>query len=204
MKIGIIGAGHIGGTLATLLGAAGHDVVLSNSRGPETLTDVVAGMRGVRAGTVEEAARFGDVVIEAIPFGRYTDLPADVLRDHIVVSASNYSPARDPNVALGERTATEAVAQHLVGARVVKAFNTIQSAHLRDRGDTAKSQDERRVVPLASDDQQAKAVVAGLIEEIGFGPLDMGPLREGGRQMEPGQPIFNRDIALSEARTLVG
>jgi len=204
MKIGIIGAGHIGGTLASLLGAAGHDVLLSNSRGPETLTDAVAKMKGVRAGTVEEAARFGDVVIEAIPFNRYRDLPAAALRGRIVVSASNYSPARDRTVALGQRTPSEAMAEHLTGARVVKAFNTIYWEHLRDRGDAGKSRDDRRVVPLASDDEDAKAVVAGLIEELGFGALDMGPLREGGHQMDPGQPLYNRDISLRDARTLVG
>jgi hypothetical protein len=202
MKIGIIGAGHIGGTLASLLGAAGHDVLLSNSRGPSTLTDAVTGMRGVRAGTVEEAAYFGDVVIEAIPFNRYTDLPATALRGRIVVSASNYSPARDRTVVLGGKTPSEAVAEHLSGARVVKAFNTIYWEHVRDRGDIGKARDDRRVVPLASDDVEAKAVVAGIIDELGFGALDMGLLREGGRRMDPGQPIYNRDITLREARGL--
>ena len=204
MKIGIIGAGNIGGTLASLLGAAGHDVMLANSRGPDTLSDVVAGMSGVRASTVEDAARFGDIVIEAIPFNSYTDLPAAALRGRILVSASNYSPTRDRNITLGERTPSEALAEHLSGARVVKAFNTIYWEHLRNRGDIGKARDDRRVVPLASDDEEAKAVVAGLIDELGFGALDMGSLHDGGRRMDPGQPIYNRDITLGEARVLVG
>lgn len=205
MNIGIIGAGHIGGTAAALFAYVGHAVALSNSRGPESLQEQVEALGPrVQALTVREAARFGEVVMEAIPFGHYADLPAEELDGRILISASNYYPQRDGEIDLGDLTQTELVARHLAGARVVKAFNTIYWEHLRDQGDTEKPLNERRVIPLAGDDAEAKQVVAGLIEAIGFAPLDMGSLHEGGRRMEPGQPLHNRDLTLTEAQAQLG
>ncbi len=203
MKIGVIGAGHIGATAARLFLGAGHRVVVSNSRGPASLQELVAELgSGAETMTVEGAAAFGELVLEAIPFGRFRALPAQELAGRVVVSAANYYPGRDGQVDLHGLTQTELVARHLSGARVVKAFNTIYWAHLRDQGDVQKPLEQRRVIPLAGDDPEAKSMVAGLIEQIGFGPLDMGGLREGGRRMEPDQPIYNADLTLEEARRL--
>jgi hypothetical protein len=208
MTIGIIGAGHIGGTLATLLTEAGHHVVLSNSRGPDTLADQVAALGPeARAATVQEAAAAGDIVIEAIPFGQYRTLPAAALREKVLVSASNYYPERDGRIRVLEgneaRTHTELVADHVADGRVVKAFNTIYWEHLRDQGVPEQAEAERRVIPLAGDDAAAKEAVATLIRALGFAPLDLGDLRRGGRQMQPGQPIYNKSLTLAEAQALL-
>ena len=205
MNIGIIGAGSIGGTAAALFADVGHAVALSNSRGPESLQDEVEALGPrVQALTAREAARFGEVILEAIPFGRYADLPAEELDGKTLISASNYYPQRDGAIDFGGLTQTELVARHLGGARVVKAFNTIYWEHLRDQGDTEKPLNERRVIPLAGDDAEAKETVAALIEAIGFAPLDLGGLSEGGRRMEPGRPIYNRDLTRAEAQALLG
>lgn len=204
MRIGIIGAGNIGATLARLLVGVGHEVAISNSRGPETLAGLAADLGpAARAATIAEAAAFGEVVIEAIPFGRYRDLPADALAGKIVVTAANYYPGRDGQIELGGRAQSELVAEHLAGARVVKAFNTIWYQHLLQQGDTARPLEARRVIPLAGDDDEAKRVVAELIAQIGFGPLDAGSLHDSTRQ-EPDTPIYNKDISLAEARDLLG
>ena len=209
MHIGIIGSGHIGGTLARLLVDAGYVVALSNSRGPASLEDTVQSLGSrARAATAKEAARFGEVVVEAIPFGHYEALPAEVLADTILVSASNYYPQRDGRIAeLGGDTAityTELVARHASEARVVKAFNTIYWEHLRDQGDSDKPLDARRVIPLAGDDAEAKATVGAIVQALGFAPLDLGGLRDGGRRMQPGTPIYNRNVTRAEARALLG
>ncbi|MEM9663843.1 MAG: NAD(P)-binding domain-containing protein [Bacteroidota bacterium] len=209
MQIGIIGSGNIGGTLAQLLVGAGHDVALSNSRGPDSLADQVAALGNrARATTPEEAARFGEVVIEAIPYGKIETLPAEALAETILVSASNYYPGRDGRIEAVEGvealTQTERVAHHASEARVVKAFNTIYWIHLRDQGDPSLALEDRRILPLASDDEDAKVLVADLIRELGFAPYDMGLLRDGGAQMQPGQPIYNKDITLREIRDRLG
>ena len=203
MNIGIIGAGHIGATLARLFAAAGHDVAISNSRGPETLADLASDLGPkVQAMTVEAAATFGDVVVEAIPFGRYQALPVEQLAGKILISASNYYPQRDGEIALEGRAQTALVAQHLSNTRVVKAFNTIWYQHLADQGDTSRPIEERRVIFLAGDDREAKVVVSGLIEEIGFGPLETGSLH-GSTVQEPGARIYNVDMTVKEARALL-
>jgi hypothetical protein len=203
MKIGIIGAGMIGATLARLFAEKGHEVAISNSRGPETLSDVIGEIGlGVQAMTVEEAAEFGDIVVEAIPYGHYQDLPAIILGEKILISASNYYPGRDGAIDLRGRAQTELVAQHLPLTTVVKAFNTIWYKHLATQGDTSLPLGQRRVIFLAGDDEEAKVLVSGLIEEIGFGPLDTGSLAHSKIQ-EPGTPIYNVDMTLDEARALL-
>lgn len=204
MRIGMIGAGHIGSTAAKHFREAGHEVALSNSRGPETLADLVDELGpGAHARTVEEAARFGEVAMEAIPFGEYRALPADALEGRIVISASNYYPGRDGEIDFDGLTETGLVAEHLSGSRVVKAFNTIFWKDLRDQAAPSTPLDERRAIPLAGDDAEARERVAGLIEEIGFAPLDLGGLREGGRRMEPGSPIYTEDLTVEEMQAVL-
>jgi hypothetical protein len=191
MQIGIIGSGHIGATVARKLVAAGHEVVMANSRGAETL-DVLARDIGAKAVSVEEAARFGDVVVEAIPFVAYDTLPADALVGRIVIDAANYYPSRDGQIAAlddGELTSSELVARHLAGARVVKAFNTIYWESIRDKGRPA-GDPERLAIPISGDDAEAKRVVTDLIDEIGFDAVDAGSLSDSYRQ-EPGTPVHN-------------
>lgn len=206
MRIGIIGAGMIGGSLAALFGACGYDVLLSNSRGPHTLRDQVATLPAtVRAETVEDAARGGDVVVLAIPLYRFTDLPADAFAGKIVVDAGNYYPSRDgvlPQLESGQTTSSEIIAGHLNGAHVVKAFNTIYFQNLRDDGRPDVPDDDRVAIPLAGDDAEAKSVVAELIHEIGFAPVDTGSLAEGRRQ-EPGTPVYGQVVGPAEARKLL-
>ena len=204
MNIGIIGAGHIGNTAAKLFIGAGHRVAISNSRGPETLTEAVQNLGpNAQAMTAEDAARFGEVVLEAVPYGHHRDLPVAALANKILISASNYYPQRDGDIDLGGRAQTELVAEHLPDTRVVKAFNTIYWEHLRDQGDASKPVGARRVIFLAGDDARAKATVADLIEAIGFGPLDTGPLRESNVQ-EPGSEIYNKTMTVGEAGVVLG
>ncbi|MBB5362040.1 hypothetical protein HNQ08_001125 [Deinococcus humi] len=204
MKIGILGAGHIGQALARLLAEAGHDVGLSNSRGPETLQDLTERLgHGIRAYSSEDAARFGELVIETVPFGHYNDLPTAQLNGKIVIDTANYYPERDGQIDLGGLSESAFMARHLGGARVVKAFNAIQAAHLESQGDVSQPLEERRAIPIASDDDEAKAVVSRLIEEIGFAPVDNGNLEQSKTQ-QPGTPIYGREATAAKARELLG
>lgn len=205
MNIGLIGAGNIGATAARTFLRAGHQVALSNSRGPSTLQTLVENLgQGARALTVEQAAAFGDVVLEAIPYKHIDSLPVAELSGKILISASNYYPERDGDIEFGDGTQTERVAALVPDSRVVKAFNTIYWEHLRDQGDASLPVEERRVIPLAGDDPEARTVVADLIEEVGFAPLDLGPLRAGGKKMEPGAPIYNEVLTPAQARDRIG
>ncbi|WP_076262287.1 NADPH-dependent F420 reductase [Intrasporangium flavum] len=181
---GFIGSGHIGSTVARLAVDAGHDVVLSNSRGPETLADLVEqlGPRA-RAATAAEAAEAGDVVVVTIPLGHYRDVPAEPLRGKVVIDTMNYYPQRDGRVAEldDESTTTSELLQaHLPGASVVKGFNNIYFEHLATLGRPSGSP-ERSALAIAGDDADAKATVTGLLDEIGYDTLDLGPLAEGWR-----------------------
>lgn len=204
MKIGIIGAGNIGGNAARLFVKAGHEVAIANSRGAETLKDFVAELgERAQAVSVEEAARFGDVVFVSIPLGKYNELPTEAFDGKIVIDSNNYYPNRDGQIAElddDETTSSELLANHLKGARVVKGFNTIWFEHLRSQGNTELPIDERRVIFIAGDDEKAKRTVANLIEEIGFAPYDTGDLRFGGKAQQPGTAIYNRDLKLGEVK----
>ena len=203
MKIGIIGAGNIGANAAKLFANAGHKVAISNSRGPETLAELVEEIGGdARAATIEETAEFGDVVLEAIPFGRYQELPADRLIGKIVVDASNYYPRRDGEIDLDGLTSAEVLARHLSGSRVVKAFNTMYYETLASEGRPDAPLEDRLVLVVAGDDEGAKGVVSRLIEEIGFAPVDIGPLETSGRQ-EPGAPVYNNPMKPERAREML-
>ena len=200
MKIGIIGAGHIGGVLTQRLTQLGHDVTVANSRGPETLRDLAA-KTGARAGTVTDAARDKDVVIVTIPEKSVPELPKGLFEHShaVVVDTGNYYPQRDGRIGEIESGTTESrwVSEQL-GHPVVKAFNTIQSNHLlkdgRPRGDR-----ERIALPVAGDDPNAKAVVSRLIDELGFDTVDAGGLDDSWRQ-QPGTPVYAADLPLDAAR----
>ena len=199
MRLGIIGSGHIGSTLARLFAAHGHDVLLANSRGPQSLSETVADLGpGVQAVTAQEAARQGDVVIEAIPFGRLADLPRAELAGKILVTAANYYPERDGAIDLGGLSEAAYTARLIPGARVVKAFNTIWFRHLAEQGDPSKPREERRAIFVESDDAEAKAAVSQLVEELGFAAVDGGTLH-GSVRFQPGSPLYNRDLTGREA-----
>src|SRR5512135_271931 len=206
MRIGILGAGHIGATAARLFARAGHEVALSNSRGPASLASLVeeinreAGAARVYATTAQEAAAFGDAVLLAVPWRTPEAWPAPgAVRGKIVIDAMNPYTATGGIVDLGVSTSSEEVAKRLPGARLVKAFNTIYWEHLAGQGRPDLPPARRRAIFLAGDDVEAKRVVSRLIEEIGFAPVDTGTLREGGRSQQPGTPVYNRNLTQEEA-----
>jgi predicted dinucleotide-binding enzyme len=181
---GFIGSGNIGSTVARLAVAAGHDVVLSNSRGPETLADLVAGLGAhARAATPQEAAAAGDVVVVTIPLRNYRDVPTWPLRGKVVIDTMNYYPGRDGRIVEldDESTTTSELLQaHLPESQVVKAFNNIHYSHLAALARPAGAED-RSALAIAGDDEAAKATVRALLDEIGYDTLDLGPLSEGWR-----------------------
>jgi 8-hydroxy-5-deazaflavin:NADPH oxidoreductase len=189
MRIGIIGAGNIGGTLARHFAGVGHEVAISNSRGPDTLKGLVSEIGGdIQAMTAEDTAKFGDVVVVSIPFGRYRELPAKSVEGKVVIDTNNYFPGRDgqfEELDTGRTTSSELLQAHLSGARVVKAFNAIYAKSLRDLG-RPSGDPERIGIPISGDDQEAKRTVAELIDQIGFDAVDAGTLAEGGRKRQPG------------------
>ena len=188
--IGLIGSGHIGSTLARLAVDAGYDVVLSNSRGPETLTDLVDQLGPqARAATAQEAAAAGDLVVVTVPLKAYRQVPVEPLAGKVVIDTNNYYPQRDDSIAeLDDESTTvsELLQAHLPESHVVKAFNNIYFGHLaslaRPAGDT-----ERSVIAIAGDDDTAKKSVTDLLDRIGYDTVDAGPLAEGWR--------FQRDTA---------
>ena len=189
--VGLIGSGNIGGTVARLAVAAGHSVVLSNSRGPDTLQDLAAQLGPLaRSATAEEAARSADIVVVAIPTKAYLSVPAAPLAGKVVIDANNYSPQRDGHIAevdSGSVTSSELLQRHLPSARVVKAFNNIFFKHLLNLSRPAGAPD-RSFLPIAGDDGDAKAAVTAFLDSIGYGTVDSGPLAEGWRQ-QPGTPV---------------
>jgi 8-hydroxy-5-deazaflavin:NADPH oxidoreductase len=194
MRIGIVGAGMIGGTLARLCIQRGHDVFLANSTGPHTLAQLAAELGAdLHPATVAEAARGNDLVVLAIPLGACRTLPAGALTGRIVVDATNYYEGRDGTIAeleAGTVTSSELIAAWLQGALVVKAFNTLAYTLLRDEARAEAPLQDRLAIPLAGDDPPAKRTVAALIQDIGFTPVDGGRLADG-RHQQPGTPVYN-------------
>ena len=198
--IGIIGAGMIGATIARLFVDAGHEVAVSNSRGPATLADLVdrLGARS-RAMTVADAASWGDIVLLAVPWRSPEALPpAQAVAGKIVIDAMNPYGADGAIVDLGKTTSSEETKRRLPGARIVKAFNTIYFKHLATRGRPDLPLDDRHAIFVAGDDAEAKREVMSLIEEIGFGPVDTASLAEGGRRQQPNTPLYNQVITRRE------
>jgi 8-hydroxy-5-deazaflavin:NADPH oxidoreductase len=203
MRIGIIGSGNIGSTLARLAVGAGFDVVITNSRGPESLQDLVAELGArAQAGTPDDVGARSDLIVEAVPFGRLHELPSDAIGSGVLVTAANYFAQRDGPIEL-DGSQSESVARLFPQARVVKAFNAIRAADLASQGAPALPDDERRAIPIAGDDAEAKQIVASFIRAIGFGPLDLGPLAAGA-VLEPGGPLFGVDLSVAEVRERLG
>ena len=169
MRIGIIGTGRIGGTLATQFARLGHEVAVSNSRGAESLADVVAHLgANARAATPAEAAAFGELVIVSVPFGRYTEVPVGDLGGKVVVDTNNYYPGRDgnyPELDARRTPSSELLAQHLGTARVVKAFNGINWEHLRDLG-RPSGDPERIAIPISGDDPEEWVPQLALLQRV--------------------------------------
>ena len=190
--IGFIGSGNIGSTVARLAVAAGHDVVLSNSRGPETLQDLVGELGPkARAATPAEAAAAGDVVVVTVPLKAYADIPAAPLAGKVIVDTTNYYPARDgviEELENGSTTSSELLQKHFAGATVVKGFNNIWFGHLGALGRPAGSPD-RSALPIAGDDAAAKQAVTELFDSLGYDTVDAGPLAESWRT-HPETPVY--------------
>ncbi|MGR6321169.1 NAD(P)-binding domain-containing protein [Micromonospora soli] len=188
--VGLIGSGNIGGTLARLAVAAGHDVVLSNSRGPETLKELVDELGPqARAGTAADAAAAGGLVVVTIPLRAYRDVPSGALAGKVVIDTGNYYPERDgrfPELDDESTTTSELLQRHLSQSRVVKGFNNIYFKHLLALARPAGAAD-RSALPIAGDDADAKLTVTAFLDSVGYDAVDVGPLAEGWR--------FQRDTA---------
>ena len=197
MKIGIIGAGHIGSALAVRLTSLGHSVLIANSRGPETLGDV-AQKTGATPATAREAAQHGEIIVVTIPLINIPDLPKDLFEgvpvSVPVIDTSNYYPLlRDGylrELETGTLTESEWVQQHL-GRPVVKVFNNIYAEHLEKLG-TPIGTPGRIALPVAGDEAAAKQKVMALVEELGFDAVEDGSLHESWRQ-QPGTPSYGAD-----------
>ncbi|WP_138443841.1 NADPH-dependent F420 reductase [Sinomonas susongensis] len=190
--IGFIGSGHIGSQLARLAVRSGYDVVMSNSRGPETLSGLVAELGPhARAATAREAARAADIAVVSIPLKNIGDVPVDELAGKTIIDTNNYYPQRDgsiPELESEEKTSSELLQAHLPASHVVKAFNHIYARELTEHPLPAGSPD-RRALFIAGDDEGARAQVTHLIDEFGFDVVDAGPLAEGWR-IQPNTPGY--------------
>ena len=197
MKIGIIGAGQIGGTLTRRLTELGHEVFVANSRGPASLADL-ARQTGAKPVLVREAAQAGEVVVVTIPEGKIRDLPRDLFAgvpdDVVVIDTGNYYP-RERDGRIGDIEAGMAESRWVanqLGRPVVKAFNNIYARHLLERGRPAGSRG-RIALPVAGDDKHAKETVMRLVDQLGFDAVDAGGLDESWRQ-QPGTPVYATDF----------
>lgn len=191
--VGFIGSGHIGGTVAKLAVAAGYDVVLSNSRGPETLQSLVRELGPkASAGSTAQAAAAGDLVVVSIPLKAYRAVPVEPLSGKTVIDTNNYYPERDgnfPELDEGPTTSSELLQAHLPESRVVKVFNNIFFKHLatlpRQSGAANRS-----ALPIAGNDAAAKAEVVTFLDAIGYDAVDAGDLATGGARYQPGTPPY--------------
>jgi len=190
--VGIIGSGMIGGTVARLSVAAGHRVVLSNSRGPETLQELVAELGPLAtAATAGQAAEAGDLVVVSVPVKAFAEIPAKPLAGKPVLDTGNYYPQRDGQIEeldTGALTSSGLLQRYLGQAQVVKVFNNIFFKHLLSLARPSGAAD-RTALPIAGDDQAAKAAVTAYLDSIGYDAVDAGPLTESWRQ-EPGTPAY--------------
>jgi predicted dinucleotide-binding enzyme len=190
MQIGIIGAGFIARAVAAVATSHGHDVMVSNTRGPDTLFSLV-GSIGCKAGTPEQAAAFGGLALVAIPLKAYRAVPVAELEGKIVLDADNYYPERDGHIDELDRdeiTTSELLARHLPKSRIVKAFNAITAADI-ERDGAPPGSPGRRALPIAGDDVAAKKVVAELLDEFGYDTVDAGQLVEG-RRFQKDTPAY--------------
>ncbi|KAB1662383.1 NADP oxidoreductase [Pseudoclavibacter chungangensis] len=190
--LGIIGSGHIGSQIARAAIAHGYDVVIANSRGPETLTELVAELGPkARATTAAEAGAAGDVVVVTVPLKAIDDIPVEPLAGKIVLDTNNYYFERDGHIEAldrGETTTSEIVQRHLPTSKVVKAFNHIAAADITTDGTPAGTPD-RRALATASDDQEAVDFVTRFYDELGFDTVNIGPLADSWR-VERDRPAY--------------
>jgi predicted dinucleotide-binding enzyme len=196
MRIGIIGAGNIGGTLTRRLAELGHEVSVANSRGPETLREL-AQETGATAATAADAARDAELVVITIPEKAIPEFDAGLLDARAdgapIVDTGNYYPGRDGRIdAIEAGTPESRWVSEQLGHPVIKAFNNIYAEHLLKHGKPAGAP-ERIALPVAGDDGEAKAVVLRLVDELGFDPVDAGGLDESWRQ-QPGSPCYAADL----------
>ena len=193
--IGFIGAGRIGSAVAEVALRHGYRVVLSNSRGPETLTDVIAKLgEGASAATAEGAATAGDVVVVTIPLKHIGAVPVAPLDGKVVIDTNNYYPQRDGQIAsldAGEATSAGLLQAHLPGSHVVKAFNHIFSGHIPAQSAPAGTPG-RRALSIFGDDASARATVEALLDDLGFDVVDGGALADSWR-IEPGTPGYGAE-----------
>jgi len=197
-RIGIIGAGHIGSNVARAALAHGHEVVISNSRGPETLGDLIAELGpGATAATAADAAAAGELAVVAVPLKNYAEVPVEPLAGKLVIDANNYYPQRDgqiPELDDESTTVSELLQAHLPTSHVVKAFNNIMAADIPADGTPAGTPD-RRALPIAGDDADAKDRVSALLEEFGYDVVDVGELSEGWRYQRDTPAYVSRSNA---------
>jgi 8-hydroxy-5-deazaflavin:NADPH oxidoreductase len=190
--VGLVGSGNIGSTVARLAVNAGHDVVLSNSRGPDTLQELAAelGPRA-RAASGQQAVAAGDVVLVSVPLKAYPRLSDLPLAGTIVMDTGNYYPQRDeqiPDLDTKALTDSQYLLGHLPGSRVVKVFNNIYFKHLLNLARPSGAAD-RSALPIAGDSPEAKAAVTEFLDSIGYGTVDAGSLADSWRQ-QPGTPVY--------------
>ena len=192
--IGIIGAGEVGSHIARAAMATGYAVVIANSRGPETLKELIDRLGpAARAATAAEAAEAGDFVVVAVPLKQVNDMPVDALAGKVVIDTNNYMPWRDgnyPAVDSGEKTEHELRQEQLPASKVVKAFTHIQAPRILTWGRPAGSLD-RLALSASSNFPEAMAVVARLYDQFGFDIVDNSPLSQSWRT-RPGQPAWNQ------------
>jgi predicted dinucleotide-binding enzyme len=201
LNIGILGAGNIGASAAKLFANVGHHVLIANSRGPQSLAALVSDLgENVRAATPEDAVAFGDIVLIAVPWHLKEDAIPDAgpYDDKIVIDAMNPYDEDFELEDLGKRTSSEIIKTLVPGASVVKAFNTLFYKRLATDGKPSGAKD-RLAIFLAGDDAHAKSVVAKLIDEIGFDPIDTGSLHDGGLKQQPGSAIYNVPLTARDA-----
>ena len=201
--IGLIGAGHIGSQVARLAVKSGYDVVISNSREPETLSELVAELGPkARAATSLEAAKAGDIVVVTVPLKNYRSVPVEPLAGKIVIDTNNYYPQRDghiPELDNESTTTSELLQAHLPASKVVKAFNHIYASQLTTDGLPAGTKNRRALV-IAGNDNEAKATVTRLLDQFGFDTVDAGPLSEGWR-IQRDTPGYGPRRTADELRT---
>ncbi|MFD0854863.1 NADPH-dependent F420 reductase [Actinomadura adrarensis] len=192
--LGIIGSGMMGSAVARLAIAAGLEVVLSNSRTPETLADLVAELgERARAATPTQAASAADLVVAAIPLNAYRQLPAEALYGKTVLDTSNYYPERDGHLAeldAGDLTSSALIQRHLEASHVVKAFNNITPHQLFSLARPADAPD-RSALPIAGNETQAKTAATHLLDVLGYDAVDIGSLADSWRS-EPDTPVYVR------------
>jgi predicted dinucleotide-binding enzyme len=200
--IGIIGAGNIGSQLARLGVQHGYTIVISNSRGPETLTDLIEEIGdGATAATAQEAGEAGDIVVVTVPLKNIDGVPVAPLAGKIVIDTGNYYPARDGRIAeldSAEGTTAGMLQEHLPESKVVKVFNHIYAADLTTKG-APSGTPGRRALAVYGNDADAKAVVSAIVDEFGFEPVDGGPLSESWRS-ERDQPAYVKAFDADQLR----